>query len=228
MAFNNRKLCGSEDSENTIFSEIAPMSEEFIDFSITTIENQDKSICEQVFEKFEHFKQEATILSNSEITKVFADMNETDLFYNDNDFLRQIYFSYLDLLNTNEIQQFLTALAPSTLADSIRESNIYILLFILSTVCRSVLFFDNDIADQYNPLLKAMQVHIDQKLQNTALLQNTNERLTTVHQRILLLLCYLNDRTVLVPSLLRAGFGKSVIEWLNYPTFKYQYRNIDS
>ncbi|CAF1536456.1 unnamed protein product, partial [Rotaria sordida] len=26
------------------------------------------------------------------------------------------------------------------------------------------------------------------------------------------------DRTVVVPSLLRAGFGQSVIEWLNNPT----------
>ncbi|CAF0945863.1 unnamed protein product [Rotaria sordida] len=108
------------------------------------------------------------------VTKVFSDINETDLFNNDNNFSRQIFFSYLDLLNTYKIQQFLTALSPSTLADTIRESNIYILLFILLTLCSSVLFVDSDISD--------------------------------------------HDRTIVVPSLLRAGFGKSVIEWLNYPT----------
>ncbi|CAF0759265.1 unnamed protein product [Rotaria sordida] len=126
------------------------------------------------------------------VTKVFSDINETDLFNNDNNFSRQIFFSYLDLLNTYKIQQFLTALSSSTLADSIRESNIYILLFILSTLCSSVLFVDSDISDQYNSLLNAMRLHVNQNLQ--------------------MIVRYV------VPSLLRAGCGKSVIEWLNYPT----------
>ncbi|CAF4119036.1 unnamed protein product [Rotaria sp. Silwood2] len=255
MASSDRIPSRSEDSENTIFTDIAPMSEEFIDFPITTIENQDTSICQQLFDKFEYFKKETAMLSDSEtmkkrlnqsislwnellnmannvnkqnkfcfdanralVTKVFSDINETDLFNNDNDFSRQIFFGYLDLLNTSEIQQFLTTLAPSTLADAIRESNIYILLFILSTLCRSIIFLDSDIADQYNPLLNAMRVHVDQKLQTTVLQQHANERLISVHQRILLLLWDSSDRTVVVPSLLRTGFGKSVIEWLNYPT----------
>ncbi|CAF3900114.1 unnamed protein product [Rotaria sordida] len=152
------------------------------------------------------------------VTKVFSDINETDLFNNDNNFSRQIFFSYLDLLNTYKIQQFLTALSLSTLADSIRESNIYILLFILSTLCSSVLFVDSDISDQYNSLLNAMRLHVNQNLQSTILQQNMNEKHMTVHQRILLLIWDLSDRTIVVPSLLRAGFGKSVIEWLNYPT----------
>jgi hypothetical protein len=148
------------------------------------------------------------------VVKVFSDINETDLFNNDKEFSRQTFFGYLDLLNTFEIQQFLTALSLSTIADSIRESNIYIILFNLTVLCQFVHFVDDGLDDKYNSLFNAMRIHVEQKLQNAMPQKSTQ----AVHQRILSLIWNLSDHTVTVPSLLRAGFGKSVLEWLNNPT----------
>jgi hypothetical protein len=148
------------------------------------------------------------------VVKVFSDINETDLFNNDKEFSRQTFFGYLDLLNTLEIQQFLTALSLSTIADSIRESNIYIILFNLTVLCQFVHFVDDGLDDKYNSLFNAMRIHVEQKLQNAMPQKSTQ----AVHQRILSLIWNLSDHTVTVPSLLRAGFGKSVLEWLNNPT----------
>jgi hypothetical protein len=212
---------------------------------------QTEDVCEKLFDRFERFQQDTTLLSGSEnmkkrlnqsislwndllnmvinvneknkqyfdqnrvlFTKIFCNIAETDLFENDDEFSRQTFFGYLDLLNTHEIQEFLTASLSSTLADSIRESNIYMIVFILKTLCEYALFVDNDIDEKYNSLFNALRIHVEQKLQNTLPQKNTK----TIHQHILSLLWNLSDRTVVVPSLLRAGFGKSVLEWLNYPT----------
>jgi hypothetical protein len=231
-------------------------SEDRLDIPNTTTKKRlKKFIDEKLFDKFERFKQETTLLSDSEhmknrlnqsislwndllnmannvneknkgyfnqnrvlFLKIFADINETKLFDNDKDFSRQTFFSYLDLLNTNEIQQFLTALSPSTLADSIRESNIYVILFTLAALCEHVPFVDDDIDDKYTSLLNALRIHVEHKLQSAMSQQATTMPSEPIHKRILSLIWNLSDRTVTVPSLLRAGFGKSVIEWLNYPT----------
>lgn len=153
-------------------------------------------------------------LSRTLMLKIFSDINETDLFNNDKEFSRQTFFGYLDLLNTSEIQQFLTALSSSTIGDFIRESNIYVILFTLTTLCEFVHFIDDDLEDKYDSLFNSMRIHVEQKIQNV-MPQNSSK---TVCQHILLLIWNLSDRTVTVPSLLRTGFGKSVIEWLNYPT----------
>jgi hypothetical protein len=151
------------------------------------------------------------------VLRVFSDATETDLFNNDSEFSREIFFGYLDILNTNEIQQFLTASSPSTLADAIRESNVDILLSVLSFLCKFVSFVDDNIANNYNCLFNAMRLHAEQKLQNAQSQPSTNKKSASIHQRILSLIWNFSDLTVNVPSLLRAGFGKSVLEWLNYP-----------
>ena len=141
------------------------------------------------------------------------------IFFKDagNEFSREIFFGHFDILNTNEIRQFLTAILPYTLPDAIRESNICMLLFVLSTLCEFVSFVDDDIDDKYISLFNAMRIHIEQTLQKALSQPDTIRKFTTVHQCILSLLWNLNDRTILVPSLLQAGFGKSVPEWLNRP-----------
>jgi hypothetical protein len=256
MASQDMMPSASENQEYINYSEVQYTNEELIDISNTTTEkSQDILINEKFFDKFERFKQETTLLSDTEtmkqrlnqsislwnellnminhaneknkcyfdenrvlVAKVFSDINKTDLFNNDNKFSRQIFFGYLDLLNTHEIQQFLTGLSPSTLEDSIRESNIYIILFILLSLCKHVLFVDDDIDDKYDSLFNSMRIHIEQKLQSAMSQQNTKPIVNTIHQRMLSFLWNLSDRTVTVPSLLRVGYGKSVLEWLNSPT----------
>lgn len=240
-----------ENQEYINYSEIVQLAEEPFDISNTTMESPDTTSNERFFDKFERFKQETTILSDSEnmkqrlnqsislwnellkmtnsvnkknrndfnqnralAVKIFSEINETDLFINDKDFSRQAFFAYLDLLNTHEIQQFFVASSASTLSDAILESNIYIILFTLSTMCLYVSFVDDDIDDKYDCVFNAMRTHVEQKLQSTRSQKNTK----TIHQRILSLLWNLSDRTIIVPSLLRTGLGKSVVEWLNYPT----------
>lgn len=152
------------------------------------------------------------------VTKLFLDAKETKLFNDDTNFSRNLFFNYLNLINTHEFQQFLILPSSSTLIDIIFESNMDTALLLMIHLSNFVLFVDSDLADQYNSLLNAIRIHIDQKIQSTILGKQIEKNRSTLHERTLLFLWHLSDHTVVIPSLLRAGYGKCVIEWLNCPT----------
>ena len=154
------------------------------------------------------FDQQRTLL-----TQVFSDAHGTDVLKNDRDFARQTFFRYLDVLDTPEIRAFLTAESLTSLADSIRESNVYILINILWSICETVRFVDNDIPDQYTSLLDALRLHIEQKLRSNQSSILKKSVVKNLHESILKFIWNLSDQSVVVPSLLRAGLGESTMEW---------------
>ncbi|CAF2056236.1 unnamed protein product [Rotaria magnacalcarata] len=255
MSSNDSITSESEPAETIIVSEIEYKLEKPIGVFIPGIESQDISICQELFAKLEHFKQETTTLSTVEnnkellnqsislwnelwqmanyanqedthyfdiyrgvVVKIFMDINETDLFNNDTDFSREKFFDYLDLLNRHGIQQLAMSSSTNTLADVIIESNMHRLLYILSTLCDSVVFIDSDMNNKYSLLLNVMRDYVGKQLQSTTFESSTNEKLTPLYQCILLFLWHLSDHTIVVPYLLHAGYGKNVIEWLKHLT----------
>ena len=158
------------------------------------------------------FDQQRTLL-----TQVFVDVHGMAVLKNDRPFARRTFFGYLDTLDTEEIHKLLTAESLSTLADAIRESNVYILISILSTLCELVQFVDADMPDQYTPLLNAMRLHVEHKLRSNKSSALKKKLMKSLHEPILKLLWNVSDQSVVVPSLLRAGFGKSIMEWWLHP-----------
>lgn len=156
----------------------------------------------------QNFDEQRTLL-----TQVFSDAHGMDALKNDRDFARQTFFDYLDLLDTPEIRAFLTATSLTSLADSIRESNVYILINILWSICDTVRFVDNDIPDQYISLLNALRLHIEQKLRSNQSSALKKRVVKNLHESILKFIWNLSDQSVVVPSLLRAGLGESIMEW---------------
>ena len=75
MASNASTISESEAPETIIVSEIEYRLEEPIGVFIRGIESQEISICQELFDKFEHFKQETTTLSTAENKKELLDQS---------------------------------------------------------------------------------------------------------------------------------------------------------
>lgn len=144
--------------------------------------------------------------------KLCYNAQEMKLFTKDHEYSRQIFFRYFDLLNTQECQQVLLSSPPLVSSDAIRQANILLFVTILSSLCGHIIFTESDITEKYDDLLNALRIYVEQKFQSSSV--NKAEKDTC--EKSLSFIWNFSDRTVTVPSLLRAGFGKSVIEWLNY------------
>ena len=147
---------------------------------------------------------------------IFTNAHSRHIFQNDPTFAHQVFFGYLNILDTPDIRRFLTAKSWSTIADAIMERHIYIIVYCITQIVDLIPFHDNDLPERYDPLLDAMRINIEQTVRTVRPASSSSTN--SVHQKLLDFIWNLSDRTVVVPSLLRNGFAKSIVELFVLPT----------
>ncbi|UJR31507.1 hypothetical protein I4U23_018996 [Adineta vaga] len=150
-------------------------------------------------------------VSRAVLTQIFAIALSKDFFSKDHSLVREIFFTLFNIL-IDYMNIFKEKL--STYIDS----NIRLILKMATSITSLVRFQDGDLSKSSDQqLLIAMREHID----------NDNEY-DSLSDGCLSLIWNLSDRTILVPILLKAEYGKSVIEWIEIRQTKFREDKIDA
>ena len=146
--------------------------------------------------------------------KTFSNVQQLNIFENDSVFARQIFFDYLEILDIPAIHHFLNATSWTTLSDAIFDANVYSIIYIIITLVEYVQFHSNDLPEKYDSLLNSMRIYVEQRLQSSP---STFTDRNNLHSAILTFIWNLADQTLVVPCLIRTGFGKSILERFRSP-----------
>ncbi|CAF4245948.1 unnamed protein product [Adineta steineri] len=187
----------------------------FYQINVTDSDEIVKYALQQLLQHWSGVLEAATTASDDELfflncsraflTNVFTVAWSKDLFKNDHSFTRQVLRTSFDLLinhidiYTNKTTTFLI-------------SNINLIMVLASGLISILWCSDIDLFNDYEyQLLLAMRKYVDQDF--------THDDLT---DGILSFVWNLSDSTILIPLLLKAGYAKSLIEWINTCQTKFR------
>ena len=148
-------------------------------------------------------------ISRAVLTQVFTIVLSKDFFENDPLLVHDIFFICFDIL-VNHKDIFTNN--DSTPISVFMDSNVRLLVKMLTSITSLVRFKKDDYSKTgYHDLLIAMRQHIDQDFKHDNL---TDEIISFIWN--------LSDSTILVPVLLDAGYGNSVIQWIRNREIKFR------
>ncbi|CAF0989919.1 unnamed protein product [Adineta steineri] len=150
-------------------------------------------------------------VSRAVLTQVFAIVLSKDFFNKDQLLVREIFFSLFNILVDN------TSIFQDNNSIFI-DSNIRLIIKMAMSITSFVQFNDGDLTKPSDhQLLIAIREHIDQDFKH--------DNLTDA---VISFIWNLSDRTMLVPRLLKAGYAKSVVDWILTREMKFTIDKIDA
>ncbi len=150
-------------------------------------------------------------VSRAVLTQVFTIVLSKDFFNKDHSLVREIFFTCFNMLvNYANIFQNNNSIYI--------DSNIRLLLKMISSITSSVQFQHNDLSNNGDQqLLIAMREHIDE--------DSNHDNLT---DGIISFIWNLSDQTILIPILLNAGYANSIVQWIKSREMKFRDEKVNA